>query len=94
MRTMEYQSPAKQKEKSLETMEIYAPIAHRLGMQQIKWELEDLSLQYLDPIGYKEIDDKLDAKRQRVRGLHAADPAPDRRAAGRAGHPATSSTAG
>ena len=63
MRTMEYQSPAKQKQKSLETMEIYAPIAHRLGMQRMKWELEDLSLKYLDPIGYDEIVSKLDAKR-------------------------------
>ena len=64
MRTMEYQSPAKQKQKSLETMEIYAPIAHRLGMQRIKWELEDLSLKYLDPIGYEEIVSKLEAKHQ------------------------------
>lgn len=63
MRTMEYQTPAKQKQKSLETMEIYAPIAHRLGMQRMKWELEDLSLKYLDPIGYEEIVSKLDAKR-------------------------------
>ena len=62
MRTMEYQTPAKQKQKSLETMEIYAPIAHRLGMQRMKWELEDLSLKYLDPIGYDEIVSKLDAK--------------------------------
>ena len=59
MRTMAYQSPEKQKTKSLETMEIYAPIAHRLGMQRAKWELEDLSLQYLDPQGYKEITDNL-----------------------------------
>ncbi len=63
MRTMEYQSPAKQKQKSLETMEIYAPISHRLGMQRIKWELEDLSLKYLDPVGYEEIVTRLDAKR-------------------------------
>ncbi|MBO5497507.1 MAG: bifunctional (p)ppGpp synthetase/guanosine-3',5'-bis(diphosphate) 3'-pyrophosphohydrolase, partial [Oscillospiraceae bacterium] len=59
IRTMAYQSPEKQKAKSLETMEIYAPIAHRLGMQRAKWELEDLSLQYLDPQGYKEITDNL-----------------------------------
>jgi len=59
MRTMNYQSQRKQKEKALETMEIYAPIAHRLGMQRVKWELEDLSLQYLDPIGYQEIRDEL-----------------------------------
>ena len=55
MRTMEYQTPEKQKQKSFETMEIYAPIAHRLGMQKMKWELEDLSLKYLDPVGYREI---------------------------------------
>ena len=62
MRTMMYQSEKKQKEKSLETMEIYAPIAHRLGMQRIKWELEDLSLQYLDPIGYQDIVNELAAR--------------------------------
>jgi len=62
MRTMEYQSPVKQREKSLETMEIYAPIAHRLGMQKLKWELEDLSLRYLDPVGYREIETELAAR--------------------------------
>ena len=62
MRTMAYQTPEKQKTKSLETMEIYAPIAHRLGMQRAKWELEDLSLQYLDPEGYKEITDNLNRR--------------------------------
>ena len=64
MRTMEYQSPAKQKQKSLETMEIYAPIAHRLGMQRMKWELEDLSLKYLDPVGFDEIVSKLSVKQK------------------------------
>ena len=59
MRTMAYQSEEKQRIKSLETMEIYAPIAHRLGMQKIKWELEDVSLQYLDPEGYQQIIDYL-----------------------------------
>ena len=62
MRTMEYQTPEKQKQKSFETLEIYAPIAHRLGMQKMKWELEDLSLKYLDPISYREIVDALDEK--------------------------------
>jgi GTP pyrophosphokinase len=61
-RTFQYQTPAKQRSKSLETMEIYAPLAHRLGMQKIKWELEDISLKYLDPIGYEEISKQLDEK--------------------------------
>ena len=59
MRTMEFMKPHKQREISLETMEIYAPIAHRLGMQKVKWELEDTSLQYLDPIGYKSISEEM-----------------------------------
>ena len=66
MRTMEYQSARKQSEKALETMEIYAPIAHRLGMQRIKWELEDRSIYYLDPIGYKEIEAGL----EEIRSTH------------------------
>jgi guanosine-3',5'-bis(diphosphate) 3'-pyrophosphohydrolase len=63
MRTMDYQTPEKQRLKSLETMQIYAPIAHRLGMQRIKWELEDLSLMYLDPVGYKAIMEAIDKRR-------------------------------
>ncbi len=55
MRTMQYQTPAKQISKCQETMDIYAPLAHRLGMQKIKWELEDLSMQYLAPGEYNEI---------------------------------------
>ena len=62
MRTMEYQTPAKQKKKSFETMEIYAPIAHRLGMQKVKWELEDLSLKYLDPVAFNDIEARLEAE--------------------------------
>ena len=55
IRTMQYQSPAKQISKCQETMDIYAPLAHRLGMQKIKWELEDTSLKYLAPTEYNEI---------------------------------------
>ena len=55
MRTMQYQSPAKQISKCRETMDIYAPLAHRLGMQKMKWELEDIALRYLDPYGYDDI---------------------------------------
>ena len=67
MRTMEYQSTDKQRQKSLETMEIYAPIAHRLGMQKIKWELEDRSLYYLDREGYKEITEALSTRMDTLR---------------------------
>ena len=67
MRTMEYQTPAKQKKKSFETMEIYAPIAHRLGMQKMKWELEDLSLKYLDPVAFNDIEARLENE-SRVHG--------------------------
>ncbi len=55
MRTMQYQTPEKQVKKCRETMDIYAPLAHRLGMQKIKWELEDTSLRYLNPSEYNEI---------------------------------------
>ena len=69
MRTMEYRTPEKQKQKSFETMEIYAPIAHRLGMQKMKWELEDLSLKYLDPISYREIVEALNEKAAQYDGF-------------------------
>ena len=62
MRTLEYQSEEKQREKALETMEIYAPIAHRLGMQKIKWELEDLSIMRLDPEGYAYISKEVEKR--------------------------------
>ena len=72
MRTMEYQTPEKQKKKAYETMEIYAPIAHRLGMQKMKWELEDLSLKYLDPVSYQEIVTKLQSEsEQHVRFMES-----------------------
>ncbi len=61
MRTMQYQTPAKQIKKCRETMDIYAPLAHRLGMQRIKWELEDLSLRYLVPNDYNQITSYLES---------------------------------
>jgi len=63
MRTMDYQSGKKQMEKASETMQVYAPIAHRLGMQKIKWELEDLAFYYLDEAAYSAITRDLDERR-------------------------------
>ena len=64
MRTLQAQSPEKQLEKSLETLEIYAPIAHRLGIRAVKEELEDLAIRYLDPIAYEEIEQRLEKDRE------------------------------
>ena len=64
MRTMQYQSPDKQIKKCKETMDIYAPLAHRLGMQKIKWELEDLSMRYLVPGEYEKITSYLQAHKE------------------------------
>ncbi len=60
MRTLYAKQPQKQRDKALETMEVYAPIAHRLGMSTIKEELEDLSLKFLDPVGYADIVETLE----------------------------------
>ena len=59
MRTMDCMPEQKRRDKSVENMQVYAPIAHRLGIKTVKEELEDRSLQYLDPIGYKEIEEAL-----------------------------------
>ena len=64
MRTMQYQTPAKQVSKCRETMDIYAPLAHRLGMQKIKWELEDIALRYLEPEEYNGIMSYLNAHKE------------------------------
>ncbi len=64
MRTLKSMREEKQRQKALETMEVFAPLAHRLGISKIKWELEDLSLRYLDPIAYQEILLSINQKRQ------------------------------
>ena len=62
LRTLQYQTPAKQIEKARETMDIYSPIAHRLGISKIKVELDDLSLQYLEPEKFKELKAEIDER--------------------------------
>ena len=62
MRTLDAKSEQKRRMTALETMQVYAPLAHRLGMQKIKQELEHYALQYLDPIGYKEIKGHIEEK--------------------------------
>ena len=64
MTTLISMSEEKQREKARETLSVYAPLAHRLGMYKIKWELEDLSLKYIDPVAYHEIVEGLNQKRQ------------------------------
>ena len=60
--TLEFMSPQKQRDKARECLEVYAPIAHRLGMRMVKETMEDVSLMYLDPAAYKEIDEHLEAR--------------------------------
>ena len=62
MRTLMFKPENRRREIALETIEIYAPIAHRLGIRPIKEELEDLSISYLDPVAYKDIEDSLEAQ--------------------------------
>ncbi len=64
MRTLDAMPEQKQRDVSVETLEIYAPIAHRLGIRPVKEELEDLSIKHLDAVAYKEIEDSLSLRRQ------------------------------
>jgi len=63
MRTLKFMPDEKKKEKAQETLEIFAPVAHRLGISRIKWELEDLSLLYMDPEGYYDLVSKVNKRR-------------------------------
>src|SRR6201993_3374631 len=65
MRTLEHLPPERQQKIASETLEIYAPIAHRLGMGKIRGELEDLGFRYLDPIGYQQVQEAVDARRKK-----------------------------
>ncbi len=65
IRTLQYMPKEKQYQKAMETIEIYAPIANRLGMASIKWELEDLSLKYIDPDGYEDLVKKVQEKSEK-----------------------------
>ena len=65
MRTLAFMKPHKRREKAQETLEIYAPIAHRLGIRGVKEELEDLAISYLDPVAYKEIQDLLEQQQSK-----------------------------
>ncbi|MCR4430767.1 MAG: bifunctional (p)ppGpp synthetase/guanosine-3',5'-bis(diphosphate) 3'-pyrophosphohydrolase [Tepidanaerobacteraceae bacterium] len=69
MRTLKYLPEEKQKEKAIETIEIFAPLAHRLGISKIKWELEDLAFRFLEPEHYYELVDKV-AKKRKEREEH------------------------
>jgi len=69
MRTLEYMTDEKKKEKATETVEIYAPLADRLGMSRIKWELEDLSLRYLDEEGYYKLVEMVNKRRNERESL-------------------------
>ena len=68
IRTLQYMPKEKQYQKAIETIEIYAPIANRLGMASIKWELEDLSLKYIDPEGYEDLLKKVQEKSEKRKG--------------------------
>ena len=63
MKTIEHLSPAKRIEKSRETLDIYAPLAHRLGIWEMKWQLEDMAFRQLDPEDYKKISERLNSTR-------------------------------
>lgn len=81
MRTLESMPPQKQRDKSLETMEVYAPLAHRLGLKLVKEELEDTALRFLDPAAYSEIESQLILRKDERDKFLLDDPGASHRAA-------------
>ena len=86
MRTLEHLPPERQQKIARETLEIYAPIAHRLGMGKIRGELEDLGFRYVDPIGYQQVHDAVEARRKAGEAFLARVEAIISRQAERGGH--------
>ena len=78
MRTLQYLSPESRERTASETLEVYAPLAHRFGLARIRWQLEDQSLKFLEPKIYQELRESVAMTRQGARRLYKGIQGPDR----------------